>query len=50
MQHSRVALDRATWVAHSWPEDEVPAEGEEDVIFGWHSRLRDVNDERAGAA
>jgi hypothetical protein len=50
MQHWHVELDRATWDAYGWSEDKVPAEGEEDVIFSWHSWLRDMNGGRAGAA
>ena len=38
------ALDRAVWAAYGWPDDEVPAEVEEDVILG---RLLALNQERA---
>jgi hypothetical protein len=47
LQHAHAALDRAVWDAYGWPEDEVPADLEEDVIL---SRLLALNGERAGRA
>jgi hypothetical protein len=43
LQNAHAALDRAVWDAYGWPEDEVPAEVEEDVIL---SRLLALNQER----
>jgi hypothetical protein len=47
LQNAHAALDRAVWAAYGWPEDEVPAEVEEDVIL---SRLLELNQERAGTS
>jgi hypothetical protein len=44
LQNAHAALDRAVWDAYGWPEDEVPADVEEDVIL---SRLLALNGERA---
>lgn len=44
LQNAHAALDRAVWNTYGWPEDEVPAEVEEDVIL---SRLLALNGERA---
>jgi hypothetical protein len=44
LQNAHAALDRAVWDAYGWPEDELPAEVEEDVIL---SRLLELNVERA---
>ena len=45
LQNLHATLDRAVWDAYGWPEDETPAEVEEDVILG---RLLALNLERAG--
>lgn len=45
LQNAPAKLDRAVWDAYGWPEDEIPAEVEEDVIL---SRLLALNGERAG--
>ena len=45
MRHAHAALDRAVWDAYGWPEDETPADVDEDVIL---SRLLALNGERSG--
>lgn len=47
LRNLHATLDRAVWDAYGWPEDEVPAGVEEDVIL---SRLLALNLERAGKA
>ena len=44
LANAHAALDRAVWDAYGWPDDEVPADVEEDVILG---RLLALNGERA---
>ncbi len=44
LQNAHASLDRAVWNAYGWPENEVPAEVEEDVIL---SRLLELNQKRA---
>lgn len=43
LANAHAALDRAVWAAYGWPEDEVPAEVDDDALLG---RLLALNTER----
>jgi type II restriction/modification system DNA methylase subunit YeeA len=43
LANAHAALDRAVWNAYGWPEDEVPAEVDENVMLG---RLLALNSDR----
>ena len=44
LANAHAKLDRAVWDAYGWPDNEVPADVEEDVILG---RLLVLNGERS---
>lgn len=46
LQNAHTALDRAVSDAYGWPEDEVPAEVEEDIILSRLLALNQKRDER----
>jgi hypothetical protein len=47
LRNLRATLDRAVWDAYGWPENEIPAEVDEDVILG---RLLALNAERVATS